>query len=168
MTIYKKSVYFALIVFIFVLLLGCQKAIPLTISEKWIPSYNEQPKSKIYFGKGFTPLQFGEVKLPENGKNEYWSPIEVPANISLSIYGSYNVEESISETTYSGKNTFSIPELKPEKMYLIRAKYVILSLGDLEGGLSFILYEYDNNKEGQWIRQQLLESEKIIENSRYH
>jgi len=166
MKIFTKTIYFTLAVFSFVLLIGCKKAVPLSISEKWIPSYKDDPKTLIYFGQTITPLEFGKSKLPANEKNEYWSPIEVPANITLSVFGEYKV--SFGNLDYSGKNSIGLPALKPEKIYLIKAKYVVMPLGDLKTGLSFILYEYENKKEGQWIRQKLIESDKTIDNSAYH
>ncbi|GHV91632.1 hypothetical protein AGMMS50268_21350 [Spirochaetia bacterium] len=162
-------VFLAVLTMVVAGFMGCATAVPLTNTD-WLEYSNEEPVATIKTSRNsnvanFNVLQIGDFDTPTHEKNNtYWSPISVPANTELDIYGSYYLKVSgyTSTTTYSGRQTFNCPPLLEGKSYALKVEDVNLlrAIGKKEGGLSFMLY----TETGKWVVQQKIPGGKQIFN----
>ncbi|GMO35140.1 MAG: hypothetical protein Ta2B_15350 [Termitinemataceae bacterium] len=148
--------------------MGCATSpgIPLTTTD-WLNVPANQPTTTIEVGgysarmlegKGsFGIKSIGGVNIPKP-KKKFWSPVTVPANQKLDIYGSFFVR--VGYYIWDGQATFKCPELSANKSYKLAATFVG-GLSPLYGwrkhGLSFMLFERESSDKS-WvpILQQLI------------
>ncbi|GMO68525.1 MAG: hypothetical protein Ta2A_16780 [Treponemataceae bacterium] len=151
--------------------MGCATStgIPLATTD-WLNVPANQPTTTIevgYFsaryieGEGsFRIESIGGVNIP-NPKKKFWSPVTVPANQKLDIYGSFFVNDR--NYIWEGQATFKCPELSANKSYKLAATFVG-GLSPLYGwrkmGLSLMLFEREaSGKSWVPILQQVISSD---------
>jgi hypothetical protein len=140
--------------------MGCATftAAPLT-DTGWLQYPVDAPVATIKLSADFTVYSIEKFDVPTHEKDkQYWSPITVPANTELAIYGYYSVDDGgypIS-TTYHGKTTFKCPPLVEGKTYTLRAEWRgnLSAIGNMEKGHCFVLYD---DETAQWIIQQMID-----------
>ncbi|GMO32625.1 MAG: hypothetical protein Ta2B_13480 [Termitinemataceae bacterium] len=145
--------------------MGCATStgIPLATTD-WLKVPASQPTTTIEViesGVNFKIESIGGVNIPTSQKKEFWSPVTVPANQKLDIYGPFDL--FVGNISWSGRATFKCPELSANKSYKLAVTFVG-NLSPLYGwrkkGLSFMLFERESSDKS-WvpILQQVIRSD---------
>ncbi|GMO66413.1 MAG: hypothetical protein Ta2A_14620 [Treponemataceae bacterium] len=146
-----------------IVFMGCTTFVPLT-DTGWMQYPEGKPTATIKLGGGFSVWNIEKVSLPTSGKNKDWSPITVPANTKLAIYGNYWASDSF--YNYSGRNTFNCPPLSEGKTYTLRVYngyfLSVILQAKMKYKLSFVLYD----EEGNWVVQQMMDTDEQIFNDK--